>query len=368
MDNDDDMIDGELLMESIRESVWKNVIAVVVSCESRGMITIVTCILAFLPLFMNLESNIDDSVLATSLRSGEQWYESSIVALTLVAPLAIDLSFDLLQGLRMTNEEREKRRRSKEKGDADTEQLTTIEKAIIIAGFAVLPAIACLPRSTANLSLIWLCCRRCQLICVINTFWSSWSRYDPKHWSPRLTTLCIVLFSAGNVLFPFIPIMASGAVGSLTSSASSAIHYQSVDTQAALVLYAILVLTPCLAMLWVTLRWICNKRTEFATSAGGPNTPDQDTSVKEPARDHEKDMILFPFIFVVSTFGLVVFTALVVGVYSDPHDLTPTGLMLTNLTMILFELVILNFLMRRTKFEAIANLYALIDAKKSYVR
>ena len=358
------MIDAELLEESMRESIWETIAKISFSCESRVLITFITGIFAFLPLFMNMQPTMDDWVLTSSLRDGVQWYESSIIALTLVAPLLIDLSFDMMNCIRLTKEERNKRQKSKGKGD--TEQLTICEKVMMIVGFVVLPIVGCLPRTTANLSLIWLCCRRCQLICVINMLWSSWSRYDPKHWSPRLTTMCIVAFSAGTVLFPFIPTKLNGSIGSTT-----AVRDHPADVQVAFVFYVLLVLIPCVTMLWTTLRWIVIKRKDLITSAVDATADTQggtSTNPKEPIRDHEKDMILFPFVFIVSGCGLLIFTAVIVGVYSMPWELTSAGLLWTNLTMIGFELGILNFLMRRTKFEAIAYLYELIDAKKSYVR
>jgi signal transduction histidine kinase len=84
-------------------------------------------------------------------------------------------------------------------------------------------------------------------------------------------------------------------------------------------------------------------------------------------RDHERDALYFPFIYMLLTFVGVVIICIVSTIYSADSQ-TNVRLLLNNIAYIITELCLVNFYLRRVKFEALSSLYTLIQSKKQYVR
>ena len=83
---------------------------------------------------------------------------------------------------------------------------------------------------------------------------------------------------------------------------------------------------------------------------------------------HENDSIFFPFVYVLSGFVALIIIMTVISVSKEWSLLLPTDLFVSNCAYIIMELCILNFFLRRVKYEALTHLHALLQSKKQYVR
>jgi hypothetical protein len=173
------------------------------SYEFRFCTTLVSAAFAFLPLLLfskTATENLQGTVVAASLREGRLFYESAIVGISLVVPIAVDMFCDVML---VTVYNVKSRQLKSKKNQASTENLTIPEKILILIGFLMVPATAFLSYKRENLVLLFLCCRRCQLIIVFSVLFISWCRMFPKRFPSGRTSFSILCFCAGELALNF---------------------------------------------------------------------------------------------------------------------------------------------------------------------
>ena len=346
-------VDASMYSELPERSLFQAVKDLLSQQTTMLAVTIISAVLVFLPLYMRVPSTLNESTLAESLEGSLMYYESSIVSLTLSAPMTIDWAIEyLFDAYGLTRDEKDKRRKSRAKNGNDSGSLTLTERALLIAGFVVQPCVALLPVDTPNLVLIWLCARRCQIVLIFNVLWISWARYDPKHFTPWHVSLAVVCSSAAQILNTFV----------LNGSTPSSVIY----------VHGVLGLGSVVAVLLLSANWIYLRSKAIwkelmphtAMDSVRSSSSSSTEQPKEATRAHEKDSVFFPFVYISCGWVAILLIILEVSFFGGSGQLTPLGLCLSNFAVIFLQICLVNFYLRRVKFEAISNLYALIDAKK----
>ena len=149
-------------------------------------------LLAFLPLLTHYEWE-DIQTDATNLL--ELYRSSSLVAVTLLIPMALDTLLEMYFKLRTPMVA------IKLPKDA----LSVAEKLVLLAGLAVTPFVGAFDLDSLfhvedKLSLIYMCCRKSQNILVLGVVMTSLSRYKRNYWYGSITTVCLLGLIVGQVV------------------------------------------------------------------------------------------------------------------------------------------------------------------------
>ena len=116
-----------------------------VSYTFQMQVTRYASVLLFLPFFMNFGfGSIDGTTLATSLNNGSLFYESSIAAVCLVVPLAIDMAIELC--LQIIYKKSNNNKTSHKKKNENVRDFNHEELVHMLLGFLAVPLIAFVPR------------------------------------------------------------------------------------------------------------------------------------------------------------------------------------------------------------------------------
>ena len=344
---------------------------ILVSYQFRYVQIMMSAVLSFLPVFYTMQepNYLEETITSASLRSGTLFYESSVFAIAFVIPSAIDCMLDVCNsmfGNQLMIAERLK---------VCKERLTVAENMLLFVGFSIQPMVAFLPRTIPNLTLIWMCCRKCQIMLVFGGIAMSWCRLYPERWSPLFTSIALILCNSGNLLSLFANVFMCSAS---TSTMTRGINMHTAST--ALIFCGI---GPFMlkAIVWLyqsgrQLMRISYETKEFFTSNKLP--------VETIIDNHNVELYYsFGYILIsLVTFVIVVSVSNSTGLNSttnhpvcgagngsgSPLNLTSTGLLSVNISYIIMELCILNFHIRQAKYESITNLLRLLNAKKQYVR
>ena len=211
--------------------------------------------MCFLPLFMGMQSHLEDNDLRKSLEDTE-WDVYAASSLTLTAPLIVETCFDLFSKYK---ENSSKKRKTLEEAQRESEiqdtkrksgggggiaTFTDAEKIVYLMGMIVSPATAFLPNSTKNMALVYLCARMGQLCCVFGAVIASFQRMDSCVWTSfasnkydrYFTFVVLLLCVVGNV----VAVFKENQTG---QSAGNAIHL-------------VFVCLPLLATLLTCIRWL----------------------------------------------------------------------------------------------------------------
>ena len=331
-----------------------------VSYNTRFALCVVFGVLSYLPLFTNEPDFLGNTLTAVSIQNGALYYESSIVCLALVVPLIIDTACDVFNAVTRAPSAKAT---TKTTMKASTDSLTLPEKVLVIIGFIIYPAMAFVPTTTPRFMLIWACSKRAANILVFFPIFTSWCRLYPKAFPPFWTTLSMLGMGIGLLIAVYQVNRKNSPVPPANNSTLYALCY----VLAAPGLYVLLVLA---------LMWLCRtgwqllrpapKAKETFTASRLSSPADGSGRDGEP-RDHERDALYFPFIYMLLTFVGVIIIGIVSTIYGADSQ-TNVRLLLNNIAYIITELCSVNFYLRRVKFEAISTLYALIRSKKQYVR
>ena len=366
---------------------------VFVSYDFQMNYTRFSSIFLFLPLFLNFGyGRLDQTVLASSLINGTLFYESSIVAVCFVVPLVIDMTLDYCFQI---FQNKSKNKTSGKKKKQIMRDFTNPELVNMLLGFLIVPLVAFVPRcvlnpwivinplltkvshhvssrflapylspsrATPNLASIYLCCRKFQINMTVMTAVLSWGRSFPEHFSPLLTSCTIVPMTIAQTIQAFWQIGAADPSPLLSSSSAFTLYVLGY------VLY-----WPAIAVFFLT-AWRCVYRLFRQMIAKNTiaketfSTTTLGTHRKKDGHRKEKGNMLFPFLYVLSGLSCFMIILLVFIISGSALLFTPKLLLVNNIVYIFLNICILNFCLRRVKYEAIKNLYRLIDSKKSYVR
>ena len=316
----------------------------------------------FLPLIMNYGvGTMDSTILATSLKEGTLFYESSIVAFCFVVPLLIDIAIENIIQL-FQKKTIVKKKSSKKVKETAVRDFNNTELINMLLGFLVVPIVAFFPRTTPNLALIYLCCRKYQINTCIMTTITSWCRSFPEHFSSFVVSCALLALAAGQEFQTFWQIQNADTSYATTSASVGALY-----------IFFNILYWPAIAVFFIS-SFRCLYRLflhMMDTSIVVKETFSTTTlSAQRNKGSHakEKENMLFPFLYVLS--GVICFLIILIVfiVTGSALSFTPKYLLINNIVYIMLNICILNFCLRRVKYEALKNLYRLIDSKKSYVR
>ena len=313
----------------------------------------ISALFAFLPLFLHMSDNVESTILGDSLRDGTMYYESSILLVGFSCILAIDLLVDIL------NEWFGNKMMSEKKAKFMVQRISNAEKLLLVLGLIIQPIIAFLPRTTPHLTMIWLCCHKCQKIAVFCPIFLSWYRLYSHTWSPFSSSVATVfglggfLLSDFSIFMEFDPSISLQSIGSHLYVAGQVCMYLAVAYN----------LINALVWLWRTGRKLWHsshvvKKEIF--SANKIPTPSSD-------KDKSNEESIFAFGYILFTFISLVFVFSTTG-GADALQVSPMGLLKYNIAFIVMALCFINFHLRHVQYEAIVNLCLLVEAKRNYVR
>ena len=306
---------------------------------------------AFLPLLMHSEDSMETTIVASSLREGTMYYESSILLVGFVGILAIDLSMDIYNawfGNEAMNEKKAK---------FMVERMTNSEKVLLLLGLVIQPVVAFLPRTTPNLTAIWLCCEKCQNMVVFATIFLSWCRLYPHTWSPSSTSFALSFGLIGLQLLNFAQYFIYDPSVSIQS-----IGYKLYVTGTVLLYLAVAY------FMLNALIWLYRSGRILLRSSIVPKEIFSANKLPMPidkAKDNEESIFSFGYILLT---WIPLMIVLITNWGVNFLQLSPRELMQNNIAFIVMVLCFINFHLRQVQYEAIVNLCRLIDAKRAYVR
>ena len=301
----------------------------------------------FLPLFLGIESNLEDRPVRESICSSLEFSYSCIASIALVIPLLIDILFDIRNSFDQSPTAVKKRLKSRSSGSERFYFLNISERILILLGVAILPTLVFVPKSTSNLALIYVCCCKCQQNWVGGTVAISLRRYDKEYFSNSFAFFSLANFGFGLITSAFVDNIYTIKPVPQSIYLLDMIAYVSC-------------LLPCLLFICNSFRWILlvhcgaskwDNVLFFYTKFRPTRNPDESS-----APDHT----FFPMVY---TFcGTVVILLLVVLVSISPRieDYTKSNLLLNNIPFLVFVLLVSILSMRMVKFEVVQGLVSII--------
>jgi hypothetical protein len=256
--------------------------------------------------------------------------------------------------------------------EKDMVELVTQEKCLMLMGFIISPLTAFLPKSMPNLALTWMCCHRAQFILVVSTAFISWCRLFPRQFTPLFTSTTVLLFGTAQVMFNYYDNyshMALPPPWAAQVDIAAVIMYLPITLIMLFNAGVLLVRTA-----WTMLRSAPKQKEVFTTSritssqGSGKDRDKGEAAAAAAGNGLDHDHLFFPFVYVLSCFVALVIICVVISLSKEWALQTPLNLFTNNCAYIIMELCILNFFLRRVKFEAVSALTALLQSKKHYVR
>ena len=323
-----------------------------VSYSFKYFLIWISALFVFLPLFMNIADYMETTVIASSLRTGTMYYESSILLVGFVGILAVDLSIDIFNANFGNKEMNEK------KSKFMVQRMTNSEKVLLLLGLVIQPMVAFLPRTIPNLTMIWLCCHKSQTILVFCTIFLSWCRLYPDIYTPFLTSLTFAIAITGLIMkdidhfFIYDP----------------SVTIQSNGKQAYMVGTVLLYLAIAYFMI-IALIWLYRAGRKLLRSSIVAKEIFSANKLPMPfdkAKDTEESIFSIGYMFFTWITLLIILITNSGG--TNLFQLSPRELMQNNIAFIIMELCFINFHLRQVQYEAIINLCRIIEAKRAYVR
>ena len=163
---------------------------------SQLMICILSGVCCLLPLAILPESNIERSLLRTSLPA-QLHRDSAIAVLTLIVPLLLDIITDILTSLFSKAKDTEVRKTSKQA------LLNNMEHLVFLCGTAILPITAFISENNKSWAYIYISCRQCQLVLTGGAITISLCRHNQEYWPIRVTYFVLVLLLIASTIGAF---------------------------------------------------------------------------------------------------------------------------------------------------------------------
>jgi hypothetical protein len=203
------------------------------------------------------------------------------------------------------------------------------------------------PDSMDNLAFIYFCCNKSQLVISYGVLVTSLCRYNEEFWSVRNTYLMLFFMCAGSIIGAFSNNLYAKDESDLTISSV-------VWTAWSFNIFA------------VTMFFGCSGRWIFTVVY--PKLKHLLSATESREREAFDNHLYFPLIFNIAAVLSTVFIIFILCYYWGVYRFDKNSLFLNNLAAMLYLASFYFVMIRMVKFEVVQSLYALIDAKKSYVR
>lgn len=282
-----------------------NVIQVLI-CYGGGLCCLI-------PLFRQNESNVEGSILRTSITSVGNRY-ISVATLSLVVPAFLDCISDLFFNSKD----------GKQQGDKTVAKegfLNGLEKGLFLSGIVITPIVSFFPESTTNWVLIYICCQKCQQIFIFGSVTISLCRYDNNCWSNKATYVVILMQNLGNIIYQ-----------NFTGAGTRIVDTFSV----------------CLVIISVTIFFVCAFRWYI-----GPFRRKYNVLFRQTQEGSE---LFFPLVYITMSVISLITLCLLKGFYNRPEGFDETALLVDKLIFLMYILFIIFLSMRMVKSEVVQGL------------
>lgn len=310
----------------------------------------------FIPVILDMQSYVENSILAESLVSSSEFDYSCIASIALVIPLFVDVFLDLMMNFidASSSAEAKKLKPKPIETSARFNFLNISERLLILMGVIILPLVNFLPKETKNLALTYLCAYKCQQNWVGGIIVVSLCRYDREYWSISSTLVSLSVFSIGLISGSF--------VDNYSASESSPSFIM-------ILVLAVFLLThlPLLVFLWNSIRWLivvyfkCHHWKNFlffkSTNNSSPQNSIRNTP---PPAVSTVDHTFFPMVYITSGIFLLIMLGIVVGIANKIQDFNRLNLLQNNVPYLVFSILISTLSMRMVKFEVVQGLVSYI--------
>ena len=346
-------------------------------------ITVVGGFLSFIS--MAYDSNVEDTTLGDTIRNGNMFRYLVVGILALALPVFMNLMVDVY--VDTTTEIAKKSKSTSSINNKDI--LTKTEKLIFMIGIVIFP-ISSLITGWDKAILLATCCAGVQQQFVAGIVATSLNRFNPHFFPTVVLYLALSLFTAGSISRSF----GINTCATLPLSQCNKLPIWLFQTYATwipafIILFLVLFWFSSLLVSHVYgakirdyyYRWptdwkdLLHRKSELSTIAtigSTPNTPRVDHSKTWGEIDH--GLMFFRVGYCLTIVAWIVIQAVVRIHAIRPQGAYPysayddSALVLQSAPYIIFQVFQLFFEMRLVKHEAVSNLLALIDAKKTYVR
>ena len=186
----------------IRESVKSSIKYITDAFNGKFMHVLTTTIggfLCFLPMMLDMHSNLENGLLVNALRSTEAKL-SGVVSLTLCAPLAVDLVIDGFQNfiLHSTSKIIRNHRKDAMNKNLVIDVVDRCEIMLVLLANLISYIILFLPDETKNIALLFICARRCYYTLIFGSLCCSMNRYSKKDFPCCTILFLIVICCTGS--------------------------------------------------------------------------------------------------------------------------------------------------------------------------
>jgi signal transduction histidine kinase len=337
--------------------IMMNIVSVLGSHRAQISFILISAFFCFFPIYSGIPSSMEVSILRESLMSGD-FRESSYATLSLCLVFAWDSLIDHFDKYLSPSLYKENR----SVGARNEKIVVDLEKVVYFLGVLIVPVVAMCPMATDSLALVYACATSCQLILLGGCMAIMCSRYYPKYF-PRLMTIYTVF------CFPVVTVVQVWVInrGYDYDWRRDLMFYLQLGTA-----FPFFVCIFIWAYYEFTLRLLIPRARQIMslllrrwreTTSGITRDMFEDMRKK-----HSEDIQYFPAMYTVAAMGCLLFLVIGNSLTSNMYDLTPDQLLVLNLPVLLFQISMMVFSSQFSKYEAVENLYALLDSKKSYVR
>lgn len=320
-------------------------------------------------------NNAADLYYALTEGRSQYFRDTSLVALSLMVPLVIDVLFDFVNFISRCWSEGSFYISTMKSAEEENDEyhLSYTERVMIYFGLLIVPIVGMLPKDTKYLPELYICGRYAQLIWAIIPYLLNLVRCrtttsSPRHISDESTTTLSLVFSIGCIC-------AVRSVGAGVNPIFAIIGK-------VLISFSVLCFVAIvgISFLWVSAIPGLSAYFSKKLSAGGRkgsnglgntfaadklnNNNNANDVITTDQREYNFFLSLYLF-FSTAVQSFVLISAAVTWKFYDTNWF---GLFIANMAFITFEMNLLVFQMRRSKFKVLIGLHATIDAKKSYIR
>jgi hypothetical protein len=367
-------------------------------------------LLCFVPAMVGPRSPVtEDTPLGEALASAYSLFrDTSVAQLTLAAPILLDFLLDCLTHKTplkaRSNDASSRPHALDDADDINPVILGNRSKLTLLVGFILVPVVSFIVSSVdsgdyaspdpGHLALIYVCSRKASEIIVFCEFCYCLRSINGKFWPWSTTSLSVLSFITGGVLSVF---SLSGVCIGVSSEAHPASTAPFVIS--ALMMYIPVLVMACCSFRWMYLvalkragrlasAWWAERRRmrnkyqyqdEFERMCGRSEAQSNPTAGKQQQqrqihgdgnkihRKEEKagngngesrdtDLVVFQTVFVTAIILISLVVVAVTAAYWDVYQLSDTGLLAYNVTMILAELMVLLFSARHSRLSTVDTL------------
>lgn len=295
-------------------------------------------LLCLLPLILSPRSRVEMSLLRAS--SPSQLHKDSATAvITLIVPLLLDITTDLLNSCFT------KAKKMEVKNHGKQTLLNNMEHLLFLCGTFVVPITGYLEPYTEKWAFIYVCCRQCQFSLSGGAVLISLCRYNVEYWPVRTTNLILALLLTGSIIGAFTS-------NNGTRNQATAI-YRSLELSSYYIILSAGLLFAYCSMRWLSMsvpKWI--KRWNLFLKVLPEDIPKEGRSTGSDI----KESLLYPILYVMLSLMAVFFLFLMSNLYAGPLNFDAQALFFHNLAFILYLLIITYGSMRMMKREIVQGL------------